>query len=1070
MTSRETKLSTAIEKYLADLAKNQSESARAHRFSLLLSEVFSDQPELIEGYSNGIETFLKNTQLGGVLKGRADNVFGSMIIEFEGLLPKKLDEAREQICRYAAIAWSGEDAARRTPYVGLATDGTRFYVYSPISSSNASVLNLKDVSLQLLEERDWTKYAPIDNYFWLDRLFARRERVAPTGERIAADFGVHSHCFQTARREMEELWLALGEQPAFAVVYEAWDKYLRIVYGTSLKEGDLFLRHTYLATLAKVLAWRRLTPSATELSSSEISGLLSGVLFQKRGLQNFLEQDFFSWLSRPEAFGTAKIIVTRIASLLDLYDLEKLSEDVLKTLYQGLVDPSERHYLGEYYTPDWLANRVVNEALDQNANASILDPSCGSGSFLYIAIHEKRKRLGDSPATMRHILDSVCGADIHPLAVIVAKTNYILALGDALQKHRPKGNVSLPVYLADTLKIPETLMQADEYGISVDKRTFPLEKSLAIDPARADFSIELQNRWANEQKAHDIPLADDHTWKERFEKFLHGQGLQFSEEEGETLWRGAKTLHDLLRADRDSIWAYVVKNIYKPLALFDRFDFVLGNPPWIALRFLEPDYQARVKDQSKNSYRLVGASGHLNTQMEIATLFMLRAADLYLKRGGRIGFIVPRSVFSADQHAGLRAGTFRLTRGGNTLAIRELWDLDKVRPLFNVPSCCVWGEKVPLESKPSSKTPIVGREFSGRLLFKNSDWVQAKPHLQETEVEYYLHQKGKRTFWDDSVAGTKSDASVYQRKFDNGATIYPRSFWFVDFLNWDFGIDIERPPVRSSAAVRAESKEPYKDVLVEGTVESQYIYGTLLASELLPFGHFAFRPVILPIVPHEGNYHIFDSVSAKNKGDYELADWMSKVEKIWQLKRGSKSENSTVVEWLNYRNKITNQNPNTQYWVLYNVSGSYLTATKVKKQEIVFNVAGQSVRGQGFIADYKTFYMESHDEDEADYLVAVLNAPIIDELVKPMQSRGLFGPRDICKKVLDLPIPLYDAKNSVHRELVDLARQCATLVVSRIEEEPKLTQMQIGRARTSIRTGLSEQLFRIDTLMKSLMD
>ncbi len=199
------------------------------------------------------------------------------------------------------------------------------------------------------------------------------------------------------------------------------------------------MRHTYLATLAKVLAWRRLTPAATELSEADISGLLSGRLFQNRGLQNFLEQDFFSWLSRPEALGTAKIVVARIAALLELYDLEKLSEDVLKTLYQGLVDPSERHYLGEYYTPDWLANRVVNEALDENECASILDPSCGSGSFLYLAIHEKRKRLGDSPETVRHILDSVCGVDIHPLAVIVAKTNYILALGEALQKHRPKG-------------------------------------------------------------------------------------------------------------------------------------------------------------------------------------------------------------------------------------------------------------------------------------------------------------------------------------------------------------------------------------------------------------------------------------------------------------------------------------------------------------------------------------------------------------------------------------------------------------------------------------------------------
>lgn len=231
MTSSETRICSAIEKYLEDQAKPQSESARAHRFSLLLPEVFADQPDIIEGYSNGIETFLTNKHLGGVLKGRADNVFGSIIIEFEGALPKKLDEAREQIRRYAAIAWSNEDLAKRTPFLGLATDGTRFYLVSPGCESNAPVLKVEDVSLTHLEERDWTKHEPLDNYFWLDRVFARREKLVPSGERIAADFGVSSHCFQTARREMEGLWLASGHEPAFAVVHEAWDKYLRIVYG-----------------------------------------------------------------------------------------------------------------------------------------------------------------------------------------------------------------------------------------------------------------------------------------------------------------------------------------------------------------------------------------------------------------------------------------------------------------------------------------------------------------------------------------------------------------------------------------------------------------------------------------------------------------------------------------------------------------------------------------------------------------------------------------------------------------------------------------------------------------------
>jgi hypothetical protein len=52
---------------------------------------------------------------------------------------------------------------------------------------------------------------------------------------------------------------------------------------------------------------------------------------------------------------------------LDSYNPGTLSEepagsrDLLKKLYQQLFPRSVRHDLGEYYTPDWLAEHVLNE-------------------------------------------------------------------------------------------------------------------------------------------------------------------------------------------------------------------------------------------------------------------------------------------------------------------------------------------------------------------------------------------------------------------------------------------------------------------------------------------------------------------------------------------------------------------------------------------------------------------------------------------------------------------------------------------------------------------------------------
>jgi type I restriction-modification system DNA methylase subunit len=60
--------------------------------------------------------------------------------------------------------------------------------------------------------------------------------------------------------------------------------------------------------------------------------------------------------------------------------------DVLKALYESLIDPVQRHDLGEYYTPDWLAAKVVRRVVDQPLTQFVLDPACGSGTFLFQAI------------------------------------------------------------------------------------------------------------------------------------------------------------------------------------------------------------------------------------------------------------------------------------------------------------------------------------------------------------------------------------------------------------------------------------------------------------------------------------------------------------------------------------------------------------------------------------------------------------------------------------------------------------------------------------------------------------
>jgi len=452
--TRETHWGEIISAYLRDVEPLNSESARSHRFAALVNDLLGIETEFLGKYVSGIETSLKVKQGARLLKGRADNLFGNVVIEFEASLAKTRDEAEEQLRRYVAILWSREPADARTPYLCLAADGVRFIAYSPtLAAKTAREISPDDVQLEVIEDADWTKLQPREIYFWLDRYFLRKEILHPTSETIVRDFGVKSHAFQSATRALLTLWQEIKSRSAFAVVFDSWDKYLRIVYGTQVAGDELFIRHTYLATLAKVMAWMRISGEKQLPNDEQIVEMLEGRLFKKQGIENFIEEDFFSWLARAGAVKMGIGAVRWLFSLLQNYNLGELSEDVLKSLYQELVDPETRHDLGEVYTPDWLAHRIVNRLLDENPRGALLDPTCGSGTFLYLSIREKRARLRDSAETLRHILDAVCGADIHPLAVIVAKTNYILALGDLLKKRR--GEVTIPIYLADTIKLPQ---------------------------------------------------------------------------------------------------------------------------------------------------------------------------------------------------------------------------------------------------------------------------------------------------------------------------------------------------------------------------------------------------------------------------------------------------------------------------------------------------------------------------------------------------------------------------------------------------------------------------------------
>jgi len=1077
---REPYIERKVRPYLEEVQGLSSEPARSTRFSILLHDLFEMDLPFIEEYLSGVEKYVRTKRKDRILRGKIDNLFGNLVIEFESDLDKRLFDAEDQLRKYIAYLWSEEED--RVPYICLATDGVKFEVYSPRAPLKTP-LDPSDVVLREVESLDWRTLSPLDIFFWLDRYFRRKEKLVPRTENIVKDFGLKSHAFHVTGSSLLSAWEEVEGESEFQVVYGSWERYLRITYGGPVADEELFVRHTYLATLAKLISWIRLAEPTSPPDDDTLVKVLEGQFFKEKGIENFLEEDFFSWIAREKVRETGIETSRRLYNLLANYNLREISEDVLKSLYQELVDPVTRHDLGEYYTPDWLAHMMVRTLLDRNPEGSVLDPACGSGTFLYLTVREKRDRLGDSSKTLRHILDSVAGVDIHPLAVIVAKTNYILALGDLLTKHRGGiRRISIPIFLANTIRPPELerkpafivqlqkeehaapFIQANSYKVVIDDQTVYLPEKLVRNPTFYDEAIEVARDFAVET-AQSQEIS-----KDQFTKYLQARLPKLAEDDTleSALFHIALTLRSLIQAKRDTIWAFVLKNVYKPLFLKGKYDFVIGNPPWLSYRYVERgEYQEFLKKQITEAYGLLSGKAELITQMELGTLFFLRAADLYLKPGGRIAFVLPRSVFTADQHDAFRRGEFK-----TKVRLEEVWDLEEVEPLFNVPACVVIAEKGESETSYPLKCRMfqIGTHGRASLPRRNANIDEASDALEVVEGQIFLNRRGERTFWATTEGAVLLEASPYQSRFSTGASIFPRPFWFVEVKVSPLGFDPSLPPLETAERAKREAKTAYKRLVMRGNVEADFLYATLLSTDLLPFGHLPFRLVVLPVEPVDTGYSLLTAEEARKRGYLHLARWLEVAQAEWERRRGEKAERMDLLKRLDYHRDLTTQNPQAKYRVLYPTSATHMCACVVENKPVELEIGGPRLEARGIVADYKTFYFETDDDFEAYYLAATLNAPIIDQQLKPMQSRGQWGPRDICKKVLELPIPQFDPEDKVHMKLAELGKNCTAKVAEWLKAGGPGKIRSIGKLRGMVREMLAGELEEIDGLVREMME
>lgn len=445
--------------------------------------------------------------------------------------------------------------------------------------------------------------------------------------------------------------------------------------------------------------------------------------------------------------------------------------------------------------------------------------------------------------------------------------------------------------------------------------------------------------------------------------------------------------------------------------------------------------------------------------MELGTLFFVRSADMYLKEAGRIGFVLPKSIFVADQHHAFRHG--------NSVAhvrLMEAWDLEGVRPLFNVPAAVAFGEK----ATEDVQWPLAGKVLAGQVSSKNAPLTEANRALTERETAYWLSIKGTRSYFSEKEEAPVTEGSPYGEKFAEGAAMFPRSFWFVELQNaTGLGVDSLRPFVKTDPRAIEAAKDNYKDVSLEGNVEAEFLYQTLLSTDLVPFGHLPFRTVVLPILWRGDRYAMVTASEARKGGYLGLAEWLEKCEAVWKRKRGDKAERESIYDWLDYRRKLTGQR-RKRYTVVYPTNNRLMLAAFLENP---LRKKSERADMRPPIVESKHYWFDTDDEREAAFLCSVMNSPAFDSLLEVFRGRHQARAPDIHKKLWEFPVPLFNEDALDHQTLAQFGKECSGIAQSYLDRLPaNIREGSLGRLRNMIREKLRPQLDEIDSLVREILD
>ena len=914
--------------------------------------------------------------------------------------------------------------------MGILTDGKYWLLRWP----NAGPVNTAPPYGFTLDAND--RWLPL--YEWLrDNALEALENKPSDRDSISEHFGPNSPSYQRDISALTALYRQAQTYETVQVKRRLWHDLLRTALGeiahSQVEMDDLFIRHTYLSAVIGMVVQASFGIDLRQLAATEPEDLLYGRRFRNdTGLQGIVESDFFTW---PAEVGGRPLLQT-LARRIAKFNWPEAPADIGAILYETVIPANERRQLGEYYTPAWLARTMVQELVTDPLNQRVLDPACGSGTFIAEAVaHFIKDALPEKEAPKLHpkeildkLRDAVTGIDIHPVAVHLARAAWTLAARPAIKAAADSGfyaSLSIPVYLGDALQLrfrtgdlfAENTITIQTQDDENTELVFPV--SLVERPENFD-SMMGQIAEAIERGKNPDFVLDDHCLNDPAER--------------KTIQATISVMQQLHNQGRDHIWAYYTSNMVRPVILSrNKVDVLIGNPPWLNYRNTYDVLRTELQNLSRTRYD-IWAGGRYATHQDVAGLFFTRSVDLYLNDGGVIGFVMPHSALQTGQYTKWRSGRWRASNSGQSVQVdfevKTAWDLEKLEPndFFPVPASVVFARKCLPDTQ--------GKALPGT-------------------VQRWLGKAGAEDVRRESSGitdtGTVGD-SPYAGFSRQGATIVPRCLFFVNETA-NTAIIQAGQTVTVNPRRGGNDKKPWKDLdltaISNQTIEKSHLFDVHLGETIAPYVTLKPLSALLPLRQEDATIPADES----GIGGINLGGLEQRMRERWRIVSALRDANKQPSDKLNllgrldYHRELSEQLEWRQQpgerpiRIVYSKSGEP-TAALVDESDIVL--------------DHLLYWITCKSMGEANYLLAIINSVALYEAVQPLMSKGQYGARDLHKHLWKLPIPEFDPKQKLHMVIAKAGERAAAGAAQKLAEvrEARGEKFSVTIARDELRNWL----------------